>query len=83
MIVRTAISFVLRIALYMPLAALAYLCDGLQQLFGRLSDGLFDMASATRQITQAPYVRRYDRLIEEASEENRLALLRKLRRTVE
>jgi len=40
----------------MPIAFLAYACDGMSDLFKRLSDGFFDMAKATQQITMAPYV---------------------------
>lgn len=80
---RTALAFLLRLALYMPLAALAYLCDGLRALFERLSDGLFDMARATRQITRAPYVRELERKIADEEEARRLDLLRRLREGVE
>lgn len=67
----------------MPLAALAYLCDGLKCLFERLSDGLFDMARATRQITQAPYVKDIQRQIDEATEERKLKTLKAMRSHLE
>lgn len=80
---RNLIAFLLRLALYMPLAALAYLCDGLRAMFERLSDGLFDMARATRQITRAPYVRKYDELLKQAQEDGRIALLNRLKQSLE
>lgn len=80
---RTLVAFLLRLILFMPLAAAAHLLGALSEFLRRLSDGLFDMASATRQITRAPYVRRYDDLIREAEEERRLALLRKIRDSVQ
>lgn len=76
---KTIAAFVLRLVLFMPLAALAYLCDGLRLLFERLSDGLFDMARATRQMTMAPYVKDIERSIEDASQHDRRVLLESLK----
>lgn len=80
---KTAIAFLLRLTLFMPLAFAAHLLGALGEFISRLSDGLFDMARATRQITRAPYVRRYDDLIKEAEEDCRLALLRRIRDSIE
>lgn len=76
---KTIAAFVLRLMLFMPLAFLAYLFDGLRILFERLSDGFFDMALATRQITMAPYVKDIERSIEEASQHDRKVLLESLK----
>lgn len=76
---RTFIAFLLRLILFMPLAAAAYVAKGLGEFLVTLGDGLFDMASATRQITRAPFVRRYDLLIEEAEGDARLALIKRVR----
>ena len=78
----TAFAFLLRLVLFMPLAFAAHLLGALSEFLSRLSDGLFDMAGATRQITMAPYVKRYDDLIKEAEEDYRLALLRRIRDSV-
>lgn len=78
-ILKTITNFALRLVLFMPLALLAYLCDGLRLFFERLSDGLFDMAKATRQMTEAPYVRDIKASIEQELEERRLAALQSLR----
>lgn len=67
-ILKTITCFALRLALYMPLAALAYFFDGMRMLFERLSDGFFDMASATRQMTMAPYIGDIATAIEKASQ---------------
>ena len=76
---KTITCFALRLALYMPLAALAYFFDGLRMLFERLSDGLFDMASATRQMTMAPYIGDIEKSIEEASQRDRKILMESLK----
>jgi hypothetical protein len=76
---KTMTCFVLRLALYMPLAALAYLFDGLRMLCERVSDGLFDMASATRQMTMAPYVREIEKSIEDAKRRDLEVLLNSLK----
>jgi len=79
MIFKDYIAFILRIILYWPVAFLAYLFDGLQQLFGRISDGLFDIARSTKQITHAPYVSEIEAGIKKMSEERRKKLLEELR----
>lgn len=78
-IIKTSAAFVLRLFLYMPLALLAYVCDGLRYLFERLSHCFFDLASATRQMTAAPYVRDIEKAVEESRTRDREALLEALR----
>lgn len=80
---RTLVAFLLRLVLFMPLAGAAHLLAALGGFLVRISEGLFDMASATRQITRAPYVRLYDHLISEAEEDGRLALIRRIRDSVQ
>lgn len=76
---KTAVAFSLRVFLFMPLALLAYLCDGTHLLFERLANCFFDLASATRQMTAAPYVRDIEKAVEEAPVREREALLEALR----
>jgi hypothetical protein len=76
---KTLACFLLRLTLYMPLAAAAYLCDGLKLLFERLADGLFDMASATRQITEAPYIRDIEKAVAKAKLKRKEEILREWR----
>ncbi len=72
---RTATAFVLRLLLCLPLILLAGLCDGIARFFETLSEWIEGMAEATNQITRAPYVRRWERLLAEAKEDQRYKVL--------
>lgn len=72
------ISLPSRVFLLIPLIILAYLFSGLEELFKRLSDGLFDAATAMRQITMLPYVKDLKKAQEDASAKDLQILLRGL-----
>lgn len=80
---RTLLAFLLRLVLYVPLVLAASMCHALGMLFERLGDGLTDAARGMHQITRAPFLRRYDQMIEQAAEEDRARLLKRIRENLE
>jgi len=79
---RLLIASILRLALFMPLTLLAHIFDGLEALFGRLADGLFDAAKSVRQITTAPYIREWNRQLAEMKEADRKKMLERVTKEV-
>ena len=76
---KTALSFCLRLFLFTPFSLAAYFFDGLGDFFKRLADGLFDISTAMREITEAPYIKDISLKIDELRAENKLKAMEKMR----
>lgn len=79
---RTLVALILRTVLFIPLTLLAHLFDGLEALFGRIADGLFDAAKGVRQITAAPYVKEWEKQLSDMNEADRKRALKGLQKRV-
>ncbi|MDD2723562.1 MAG: hypothetical protein PHH59_06010 [Methylovulum sp.] len=76
---KTIISFLLRLFLFTPFSLAAYFFDGLGDFFKRLADGLFDISTAMREITEAPYIKDISRKIDELKADNKLKIMENMR----